>query len=282
MPEATLHFGTLNVTALNVTAWLSALAVILLAAVVAWVVSVIRRDVSIVDSLWSLLILLGLVVYIIASGAGGPRTWLVTGLVTVWALRLSLHIAVRNHGEPEDRRYQAIRRNNEPYFWVKSLYLVFLLQGFLAWVVCLPAIAAVSAQTPPGPLGPWGALLSALGIAVWLIGMFFEVVGDWQLTQFRRDRKTADAVLDSGLWRYTRHPNYFGEALLWWGMYLLALSAGAWWAFIGPLLLTFLLLRVSGVALLEKDISERRPAYRDYVRRTNAFVPGPPRAAGGA
>lgn len=273
MPEATLHLG-----ALHIAAWLSALAAILLAAVVAWVVSVIRRDVSIVDSLWSLLILLGLVVYIVASGAGGPRSWLVTALVAAWSLRLSLHITVRNHGEPEDRRYQAIRRNNQPHFWLKSLYLVFLLQGFLAWVVCLPAIAAVSAQTPPGPPAfPWATWLSAVGVTLWLIGMFFEVMGDWQLTRFRRDRKTADAVLDSGLWRYTRHPNYFGEALLWWGIYLLALSAGAWWAFIGPSLLTFLLLRVSGVALLEKDISERRPAYRDYVRRTNAFFPGPPR-----
>lgn len=273
MPEATLH----------VTAWLGALAAILLAAVVAWVVSVVRRDVSIVDSLWSLLILLGLVVYVIASGAGGPRSWLVTALVAAWALRLSLHITVRNHGEPEDRRYQTIRRNNEPHFWLKSLYLVFLLQGFLAWVVCLPALAAVSAQTPPGPPGfAWSVLLPALGVILWSIGMFFEVVGDWQLTRFRRQRESADAVLDSGLWRYTRHPNYFGEALLWWGIYLLALSAGAWWAFIGPLLLTFLLLRVSGVALLEKDISERRPAYRDYVRRTNAFFPGPPRPAAGA
>lgn len=273
MPEAFLH----------VTAWLSALAAILLAAVAAWVVSVIRRDVSIVDSLWSLLILLGLVAYIVASGVGGPRAWLVTTLVAAWALRLSLHISVRNHGEPEDRRYQAIRRNNEPHFWLKSLYIVFLLQGFLAWVVCLPALAAVSAQTPPGPPGfAWSILLPTLGVILWSIGMFFEVVGDWQLTRFRRQRESADAVLDSGLWRYTRHPNYFGEALLWWGIYLLALSAGAWWAFIGPLLLTFLLLRVSGVALLEKDISERRPAYRDYVRRTNAFFPGPPRPADGA
>jgi steroid 5-alpha reductase family enzyme len=190
---------------------------------------------------------------------------------------------VRNHGEPEDRRYQAIRRNNEPHFWLKSLYIVFLLQGLLAWVVCLPAVAAVGAQTPSGPLGsPWGAVLTGLGLALWLVGMFFEVVGDWQLARFRRNRTTAHAVLDSGLWRYTRHPNYFGEALLWWGIYLLALPQGAWWAAAGPLLLTFLLLRVSGVALLEKDIGERRPAYRDYVRRTNAFFPGPPRAAAGA
>ena len=269
MPDAALQIG----------AWLLALAVILLAAIAAWVVSVIRRDVSIVDSLWSLLILLGLLVYIVASGAGGPHTWLVAALVTAWALRLSLHITVRNHGEPEDRRYQAIRRNNEPHFWLKSLYLVFLLQGFLAWVVCLPAVAAVSAQTPSGPLA---SLVAGLGVALWLAGMFFEVVGDWQLGRFRRSRSAEAAVLDTGLWRYTRHPNYFGEALLWWGIYLPALSAGAWWAVAGPLLLTFLLLRVSGVALLEKDIGERRPAYRDYVRRTNAFFPGPPRAAGGA
>lgn len=268
MPEATLHIG----------AWLGALAAMLLAAVAAWVVSVIRRDVSIVDSLWSLLILLGLVIYIVASGAGGLRTWLVTAMVATWALRLSLHITVRNHGEPEDRRYQAIRRNNEPHFWLKSLYIVFLLQGLLAWVVCLPALAAVSGQTPTGPPGfPWAILLPAIGVVLWLIGMFFEVVGDWQLTRFRRTRQTADAVLDSGLWRYTRHPNYFGEALLWWGIYLLALSSGAWWALIGPLLLTFLLLRVSGVALLERDISERRPAYREYLRRTSAFFPRPPR-----
>lgn len=268
MPESVLDTG----------AWLIALAAILLAAVAAWVVSVFRRDVSIVDSLWSLLILLGLVTYIVASGTGGARAWLVTALVAAWALRLSLHITVRNHGEPEDRRYQAIRRNNEPHFWLKSLYIVFLLQGFLAWVVCLPAVAAVGAQTPPGPLASsWGALLTGLGLALWLAGMFFEVVGDWQLARFRRSRPAQGAVLDSGLWRYTRHPNYFGEALLWWGIYLVALSAGAWWAVVSPLLLTFLLLRVSGVALLEKDISQRRPAYREYVRRTNAFFPGPPR-----
>jgi steroid 5-alpha reductase family enzyme len=259
---------------LNSAAWLGALAATLVAAVAAWVVSVIRRDVSIVDSLWSLLFVLGLGVYVAVADVSGPRVWLVTAMVTAWALRLSVYITARNHGQPEDRRYQAIRRNNEPHFWLKSLYIVFLLQGFLAWVVCLPALAAVSGETPPGPLA---SVLAGLGVALWLIGMFFEVVGDWQLTRFRRGRPARGAVLDSGLWRYTRHPNYFGEALLWWGIYLLALSAGAWWAVVSPLLLTFLLLRVSGVALLEKDISERRPAYREYVRRTNAFFPGPPR-----
>ncbi|MDX1381540.1 MAG: DUF1295 domain-containing protein, partial [Xanthomonadales bacterium] len=234
------------------------------------------KDVSIVDSLWSLLILFGLLVYLAVGGFDSPRAWLVTALVAAWALRLAIHIAVRNHGEGEDRRYQEIRRNHEPHFWLKSIYIVFGLQGFLAWVIALPAFAAVSGQTSPGPLD---LVIAVCGIALWLTGMFFEVVGDWQLARFRRSRPAPGAVLDSGLWRYTRHPNYFGEALLWWGFYLLALSAGAWWAFIGPLLLTVLLLRVSGVALLEKDIAERRPAYRDYVQRTNAFLPGPPRQA---
>jgi steroid 5-alpha reductase family enzyme len=259
---------------LDVQAWLVAGAAIAAVAIAAWVISVVRRDVSIVDSLWSLLFLLALLVYLAASGTTGPRSWLITVMVAAWALRLSLYITVRNHGEPEDRRYQAIRRNNEPHFWFKSLYIVFLLQGFLAWVVCLPALAAVSGQTPPGPL-------DYAGLALWLVGMYFEVVGDWQLARFRRGKREAGAVLDTGLWRYTRHPNYFGEALLWWGVYLIALSAGAWWTIFAPLLMTFLLLRVSGVALLEKDIADRRPAYRDYIRRTNAFFPGRPRRAGG-
>ncbi len=255
---------------LDVQAWLLAGAAVAAVAVTFWVVSLIRRDVSIVDSLWSLMFLLALLVYLAAGATTGPRAWLVASMVAVWALRLSVYITVRNHGQPEDHRYQAIRRNNEPHFWFKSLFIVFLLQGFLAWVICLPALAAVSGQTTPGPL-------DFMGLALWLVGMIFEVVGDWQLARFRRSRREPGAVLDTGLWRYTRHPNYFGEATLWWGMYLMALSAGAWWTIFAPLLMTFLLLRVSGVALLEKDIADRRPAYRDYIRRTNAFFPGRPR-----
>lgn len=254
---------------LDLNAWFLALAAAMALAVLTWLVSVVRRDVSIVDSVWSLLILLCLVSYVYFAGDTGPRTTLVLTLATLWALRLSLHISIRNHGEPEDRRYQEIRRNNQPFFEWKSLYIVFLLQGFLAWVVVLPAVAAVAGQTPLGPL-------DYVGVALWLIGMFFEVVGDWQLTQFSKREKTGKAVLDTGLWRYTRHPNYFGEAVLWWGFYLFALSAGAWWAIVAPLLMTFLLVRVSGVAMLEKDISGRRPEYQDYIRRTNAFIPGRP------
>lgn len=256
---------------LDVQAYLFALGAIASAAFVAWLVSIRRSDVSIVDGLWSLMFLLCLLVYMTFSEQTGPRAPLVLVLVTIWAVRLSLHIMIRNHGKPEDRRYQAIRRNNQPGFWLKSLYIVFLLQGFLAWVLCLPVVAAVSGQTPPGPL-------DYIGVAVWLAGMMFEAVGDFQLERFRNSGRSGYRVLDSGLWRYTRHPNYFGEALLWWGFYLVALSAGAWWAVLSPVLMTFLLLRVSGVALLEKDIADRRPEYRDYARRTNAFIPWRPRS----
>jgi steroid 5-alpha reductase family enzyme len=255
---------------LELSAWFWSLLAVLTVSVVAWLVSVVRRDVSIVDSLWSLMILLCALVYVSLAQDTGPRTMILIALLLTWAIRLSLHITLRNHGEPEDRRYQEIRRNNQPYFEWKSLYIVFVFQGFLAWVICLPVVAAVGGQTPPGPL-------DYAGIALWLAGMFFEVTGDYQLTRFRREKHAPDAVLDTGLWRYTRHPNYFGEAVIWWGFYLLALSAGAWWTFFAPLLMTFLLLKVSGVAMLEKDIAGRRPAYRDYIRRTNAFFPGRPK-----
>jgi steroid 5-alpha reductase family enzyme len=249
-----------------------ALAGVAVFAVVAWSYSVARRNVGIVDSLWSLMILGTLAVYTLGAASTGPRTLLLLTLVTVWALRLAAHITVRNHGEPEDRRYREIRRNNEPHFWLKSLYIVFGLQAVLAWFIAMPAVAAVAS---PAPLG-W---LDVIAVAVFAVGLGFEVIGDWQLMRFQQQRESRAEVLDSGLWRYTRHPNYFGEALLWWGLYLFAVAGGAWWTLVSPLLMTFLLLRVSGVALLEKDISERRPAYRDYIRRTSAFIPRPPRPA---
>lgn len=255
---------------LDWSAYFLALGFIILLASAAWLFSVVRRDVSIVDSLWSLMFLLAVTVYFGGSHVSGPRNFMVLLLLALWAIRLSVYITWRNHGQPEDLRYRAIRRNNQPHFWLKSLFIVFLFQGLLAWVICLPVVAAVSGQTTPGPL-------DFAGVALWLIGMYFEVTGDYQLTRFRRSAGSQGKVLDTGLWKYTRHPNYFGEALVWWGFYLMAVSAGAWWTIFAPLGMTFLLLRVSGVSLLEKDIADRRPAYRDYIQRTNAFIPGRPK-----
>lgn len=236
----------------------------------AWLYSIPKRNVAIVDGLWSLMILASLLVYMLISAPSGSRGSLVLLMVSVWAVRLSVHITMRNHGKPEDRRYRAIRENNQPRFWLKSLYLVFGFQAVLAWFISLPAVAATSSPAPQG----W---LDLAAVVLWSAGMFFEVVGDWQLARFQRRQESAGKVMDQGLWRYTRHPNYFGEALLWWGIWLSALAAGAWWTVVSPLLMTWLLLRVSGVALLEKDISNRRPAYREYVERTSAFLPAPPK-----
>jgi steroid 5-alpha reductase family enzyme len=248
--------------------WLNALPVLLAAAAVTWAVSVIKRNVTIVDTLWSLLFVIAAVVYAGSVATPGPRAWLVLALVSVWGVRLAGYLAWRNRGHEEDRRYQAIRRRNEPNFALKSLWLIFGFQAVLAWVISLPLAGAIAGEAPLGAF-------DALGIVLWGVGVFFEAAGDWQLARFKRDPGNAGRVMDRGLWRYTRHPNYFGDFCVWWGFYLIALSAGAWWTIIGPLIMSFLLLRFSGVRLLERDIGERRPAYAEYVRRTNAFFPGP-------
>lgn len=251
-------------------AYLSGLSVALIAAALTWVVSLVRQDVSIVDSVWSL-ILLGLcATYYLLHEDATPRGTLVLVLASVWALRLSVYITWRNLGEPEDARYKAMRRKYSPNFAVKSLGIVFLLQGFLAWLISLPLLAAITGSWPL-------QLLDATATALVVFGILFESIADAQLATFKRGTGNGGKVLDTGLWRYTRHPNYFGECCVWWGFYLFAVAAGGWWALLSPVLMTFLLLRISGVALLEKDIRERRPAYADYVKRTNAFIPGFPR-----
>jgi steroid 5-alpha reductase family enzyme len=258
------------------TLWLQGLAVIAVLALLTWLLSLRLGNVAIVDSLWSLMLLLAGWGYAFGAHAfadPSTRTSLVLGLTTVWALRLSLYITWRNWGHGEDRRYQAIRARNQPHFALKSLYLVFLLQALLAWIVSLPLLGAVA---PRGSAAALGALDGA-GATLWLLGFVFEAGGDWQLARFKSRPDSAGRVMDQGFWRLTRHPNYFGEFCIWWGLYLLALSAGAWWTLPGPLLMSVLLLRVSGVTLLERDIGERRPQYAEYIRRTNAFFPGPPK-----
>mgnify|MGYP003393691379 CR=1 FL=1 len=254
---------------LDMGAMFHAFSAIALLAALGWLLGTIKRDVSIVDSLWSLFFLLGAIVYTISADAGGPRAMIVLGLVALWALRLAIYLTWRNWREPEDRRYQAIRARNEPGFAWKSLYLVFGLQGVLACIIVLPIFAAFGNQRALG-------VMDYAGILLWVIGFLFELIGDWQLARFKADPTKRGSVLDTGLWRYTRHPNYFGEAMLWWGFYLIAIGAGGWWTLFAPLLMTFLLLKVSGVTLLEADIHERRPAYRAYVNRTNAFIPWRP------
>lgn len=255
---------------MNLDAWLTGLVVMLAAAGLTWIVSVIQRNVTIVDSLWSLLFVIAAFTYAKVVGVPGPRVTLLLVLVTVWGVRLAAYLSWRNLGHEEDRRYAAIRRRREPNFALKSLYLVFGLQAVLAWLISLPLLGAVA---NPGPLG----LLDYAGAALCVAGLIFEAGGDLQLARFKGDPANAGKVMDRGLWRYTRHPNYFGDFCVWWGFYLIALAAGAWWSIIGPVMMSYLLLKVSGVRLLERDIGKRRPEYADYIRRTNAFFPGPPK-----
>jgi steroid 5-alpha reductase family enzyme len=241
---------------------------------VTWLVSLVLHDASIVDPVWPL----GFVVVAWATRAvadGDPaRQWLLVAMVTVWGLRLSGHLAWRKRGEPEDFRYQAMRRHHGPRFGVISLVTVFALQGLLMWIVSLP-VQLGQVRAEPG-LGP----LAALGVLVWIVGFGFETVGDAQLTRFRADPASAGTVLERGLWRYTRHPNYFGDACVWWGIALVAAETGIGAiGLVGALVMTVLLRRVSGVPMLERTMAKRRPGYADYVARTSPFVPRPPRSS---
>jgi len=246
---------------------LHALGILIALAFATWLVSLWRRDVSIVDAMWPVFITAAGILYAVEASRLTPFAGAALVLLAIWAARLCLHITLRNHGQPEDRRYQKIRANNQPHFEYKSLYVVFGFQALLAWIVALPFMALARGAPGAGVLEIIGTLLAAFGIV-------FEAVADWQLERFKKRTDSRDRVLDTGLWRYSRHPNYFGECCVWWGFGLMALGTGAWWALASPLLMTILLLKVSGVTLLERDIGERRPDYARYVRETNAFIPG--------
>jgi len=262
--------NTMNDMSLYLLALGAGLGITLTLAAATWVVSYFKTDVSIVDAMWSLLILGAGLAYAAVLPAAGPRADWVLALAVVWALRLSGYIAWRNHGEPEDRRYQEIRARNQPGFAWKSFYLVFVLQAVLAWIISWPLLVAAAGTAPLG-------ILDLVGGALVIFGFLFETVGDWQLARFKADPANAGRVMERGLWRYTRHPNYFGECCVWWGFFLSAAAAGGWWSLCSPLLMSVLLMKITGVTLLEKDLAGRRPAYRDYVLRTNAFFPGPPK-----
>jgi steroid 5-alpha reductase family enzyme len=269
MPVLSVPAGLLASTALVVLALMTTL----------WLVSLALRNASIVDLFWgpgfavvSWVALWWSVAHGFAPEEGARRLMLALP-VTVWGLRLGGYLSFRNLGKGEDYRYAEMRRRRGRSFWAQSLPRVFLLQGVLMWVVSLPVQVGMAAPGRAG-LGPavW------MGAVVWLTGLCFEATGDWQLSRFKSRPANKGLVMDRGLWRYTRHPNYFGDFLVWWGLYVMALDGpGAWWTIVGPLLMSTLLLRVSGVALLEKTITARRPGYAEYVRRTSVFFPRSPR-----
>lgn len=250
------------------------LLVVLAAVFVLWLLSLTRRDASIIDPFWGAgFVIVAWFAYVSNSPVTG-RVWILVWLTTMWGLRLALFLLWRKLGHGEDRRYAAMRAHHGRRFWWISFFTVFLLQGVILWFVSLP-IQVAAVKNAPATLG-W---LDAAGIATWCLGLCFEAVGDWQLWRFQADPKNAGRVLDRGLWRFTRHPNYFGDFCVWWGLYLVATAGGGFWTIGSPLLMSLLLLRVSGVTLLERTIKQRRPEYAAYQLRTNAFFPGPPRSS---
>lgn len=228
-----------------------------------------RNDIA--DVAWGLGFIVAAAVSLLAAGLYPPRGVLVSALVLVWGVRLAVHIHARNRGRGEDRRYRQWREEWGRWFVVRSFFQVFILQGLLLVLVAVPVIYANgSAFVPFG-------LLDLAGMLVWLTGFGFEALGDWQLLGFLRDPANQGRLMTTGLWRYTRHPNYFGEVTLWWGVWLIVLSVpGGWLTVIGPLTITLLILKVSGIPMLEQGY-EGRADFAAYQRRTSAFFPLPPR-----
>jgi len=238
-----------------------------------WIISLALTNSSIVDIFWgSGFVITTWAAFLLTPDGFLTRKLLLNMLVTIWGLRLSLHILIRNWGKPEDFRYQVWRKEADAAWWWRSFFKVFLLQGVILWIVASPLLAAqISAQ--PDHL-TW---IDILAVPLWLIGFFFEAVGDWQLAHFKVNPANKGKVLQTGVWRYTRHPNYFGDATQWWAYYLISVTAGGWWTIFSPIIMTTLLMRVSGVTLLEKTLKEEKPGYKEYIESTSEFVPWFPR-----
>jgi steroid 5-alpha reductase family enzyme len=240
--------------------------------VILWLISLILKNSSIVDIFWGTgFVITGWVYFILTPQGLLSRKIILMILVTVWGLRLSGYILKRNFGKPEDFRYQVWRKEAGSTWWLRSFFKVFFLQGVLLWIISVPLLSAqfmgASRLT----------FFDYLAVPLWLIGFFFESVGDWQLARHKSNPRNKGKVLSTGVWRYTRHPNYFGDSAQWWAYYLFALAAGGWWTIFSPILMTALLVRVSGVALLEKTLKDTKPGYKEYIESTNSFIPWLPK-----
>jgi steroid 5-alpha reductase family enzyme len=249
--------------------FLNGAVIILILMSLLWVLSIYIKNVSIVDIFWGLGFVIVNGVYFFLSDGYYPRNIILLILVSIWGLRLSIYLAYRNIGKGEDFRYQEFRRHYgvNRYWWV-SFFQVFLLQGVLILLVSLPLLGS-NFYTDNNEL-MW---LDYVAIIIWIIGFIFESFGDFQLTRFKNNPNNKGKVLDTGLWKYTRHPNYFGDTLVWWAYALFCLASGSYWPVVGSVLMTFLIIKVSGVALLEVSLKNKKPDYQEYVRKTNAFFP---------
>ncbi|WP_242157089.1 DUF1295 domain-containing protein [Aestuariivivens sediminis] len=234
-----------------------------------WGWSVVIKNVSIVDIFWGFGFVVVNAFYVFMSGELHARKIVILTLVTIWGLRLAIYLAYRNMGKEEDFRYQEFRKNYGPKrYWWFSYFQTFLLQGALIMIISLPLLG-ISSSKSSGALSIW----DYIGILVWLVGFTFEAGGDFQLARFKSNLKNKGKVLKTGFWKYTRHPNYFGDSVVWWAYAIFSIAAGSYWQIIGSIVMTFLIIKISGVSLLEKTLKETKPEYRDYIQRTNAFFP---------
>ncbi len=250
--------------------YLAPLPLVAAAATLLWLLSLALRDAGIVDVFWGLGFVALAYFYSSRGGPADARTLVTLVLVSVWGLRLTAHIALRNRGRGEDRRYAAMRTRWGSWFPLVSLFTVFLLQALLLWIISAPLFVATQAQAPAGPV-EW---TDGVGIGLVVLGLFLETVADFQLVRFKLVPENHGRVLDTGLWRYSRHPNYFGDFLVWWGFFALALGRpAAIWTIVSPILMSVLLLRISGIRMLEKNLERSKPDYRHYTDKTSAFFP---------
>ena len=234
-----------------------------------WLVSVILKNASIVDIFWGFGFVVASVFYFLKAGGNDSRKIIILTLVAVWGLRLSTYLAWRNIGKGEDYRYRNFRKNyGENRYWWISFFQVFLLQGTLMWLISAPLLGALY-YGQNNQLN----IFDYAGIAFWLTGFMFEAGGDYQLAVFKDDPSNKGKVLDRGFWRYTRHPNYFGDSAVWWGYALFCLAAGSYIPIAGSILMTAMIIKISGVAMLEKSLKEQKPQYREYIEKTSSFLP---------
>ena len=249
--------------------FLIAAIVILLCVLLLWLISIPMKNVSIVDVFWGMGFVIVNLVYLSLAPEIFNRTLLITSLVSIWGIRLSLYLLKRNYGKPEDYRYQEFRKHYgaKDYWWF-SFFQVFLLQGVLILIVSLP-LFGVHNFTSSNELHP----LDYLAFLIWIVGFLFESIGDYQLTKFKKNPANKGKVLNTGLWRYTRHPNYFGDATVWISFGLFSVAAGGYWHIVGSFIMMFLIVKISGVAMLERSLKKTKPLYKEYTESTNAFFP---------
>jgi len=233
-----------------------------------WIASVIIKNVSIVDIFWGFGFVLLSWLYFFQTDGYLVRKIILLVLVNIWGLRLTIYILWRNWGKEEDYRYQEFRKKHGKKYWWYSFFDTFLVQGLLMILISAPLLGAqISARH---------RALNAfdfIAIALWIIGFTFEAGGDLQMAKFKSKPENKGKVMRKGLWKYTRHPNYFGDSTQWWGYGFFSIAAGSYLPALGTILMTLLIIKVSGVALLEKSLKDKKPKYRDYIEKTSAFIP---------